>query len=370
MNQPIGESAVIVIDLQKCFLPGGNLPTTNSRNTKNNKNNNKMITHLGTDTNKFIKELKPNNLFISLDWHPEDHISFIKPELIKMGKKSMVDPEINHSAPGKPFLTSIQAYKKEDIKPRVWHKDDKLNHTRQTLWTPHCIQNNSQAMVDESLKIQELINFNPKYVLKGFTPNVDSYSVVADALGNPTPYIYEGKDLTQFKHDDNVKTTFLTTLQNSNINIVYLTGIARNVCVFWSAMDLLEFWILPAYFGIGDGNKKIIKLIFVYDLTRPVVSGLFDKDLDISKESINNKIEELINKYKEVNNSTNKEDTQSIISKIFQIFDSSDIITLNGGSIKHKNYNYNKTKKTRKYKFRKIHNNKSRKTRKTKSKKY
>ena len=105
MNQTIGESAVIVIDLQACFLPGGNLPTTNSRNTKNEKNNNKMITHLGADTNNFIKELKPNRLFISLDWHPKSHISFITEDLKNKGKKSMVDPEINHSSPGKSFLT-------------------------------------------------------------------------------------------------------------------------------------------------------------------------------------------------------------------------------------------------------------------------
>ena len=51
----------------------------------------------------------------------------------------------------------------------------------------------------------------------------------------------------------------------SNIKEIYLTGIARDVCVFWSALDLLNYWILPAF-----KTGKVIKLVFMYDLTRPV----------------------------------------------------------------------------------------------------
>ena len=278
MNQTRGESAVIVIDLQKCFLPGGTLPTTNSRNTLTKQSSYK---DLGKDTTNFIKNLnpKPNHLFISLDWHPKEHISFINDALRSKGKKTVVEgPNYNFNKKNTKvsqylFKKALRNNKDYIIKiPRLW--GDENNRLKQTLWPPHCIQNTDDAMVDDSLNIEELINFNPIYVLKGFDPEVDSYSVVADAVGEPTPFIYSGnyKDLQNYKNNELDKSkTFLNTLKKSNITEVYLTGIARNVCVFWSAMDLLEFWILPAYFGIG-GVKKIIKLYFVYDLTRPVVS--------------------------------------------------------------------------------------------------
>jgi nicotinamidase-related amidase len=366
MNQPGRESAVIVIDLQKCFLPGGTLPTTNSRNTITPKSNYK---DLGKDTTNFIKELnpKPNHLFISLDWHPKGHISFINDELRSKGKKTVVEgPNYNFNKKNTKvshylFKQSLRNNKDYIIKTtRLW--GDENNRLKQTLWPPHCIQNTPDAMVDDSLDIKKLTDFKPKYVLKGFDPEVDSYSVVADAVGEPTPFIYSGnyEDLSNYKNNELDKSnTFLNTLKNSNITEVYLTGIARNVCVFWSAMDLLQFWILPAYFGI-DGVKKIIKLYFVYDLTRPVVGGLEVAGLDISKENIEKNVANLINKYKEVNNITDKDNT--IFSTLFEVKDSSQVLSMNGGSRKHKNKNYNKTRKTRK--------TKSRKTRKTKSKNY
>ncbi len=137
-----------------------------------------------------------------------------------------------------------------------------------------------------------------------------------------------------------------------------MTGIARNVCVYWSAMDLLQFWILPAYF-----NGKIIKLYFVYDLTRPVVSTLFEAGLDISSEKIESDVKLLVDKFKEVNNITDTEDTEILIKKIFEVKNSSQVISMNGGSKKNKHKYNNKSRNpnTRKYKSKKTYNSKTKK---------
>ena len=223
-------------------------------------------------------------------------------------------------------------------------------------------------------------------VLKGFEKDVDSYSVVADAIGKPTPIIYNGtyENLydTNFKSDltPTANNRFLFMLKKSDITNVYLTGIARNVCVFWSAMDLLQFWILPAYFGIDGVNKKTIKLFFVYDLTRPVVAELFNAGLDISKDKITENVKKLINDYKIKHKIVDSETTESIFINIFEVNNHGELITVIeslhlGGSRRnknnnHNNHNHNKSRKTRKHKSRQFHNTKSRKTHKHKSKKY
>ena len=54
-------SALIIVDLQKDFLPGGSLAVP-----------------FGHQIIPFINSLKPNfcNVFLTLDWHPANHVSF------------------------------------------------------------------------------------------------------------------------------------------------------------------------------------------------------------------------------------------------------------------------------------------------------
>lgn len=368
MNQT-GESAVIVIDLQKCFLPNGSLPTSNSKNTNGD--------NLVQNTTEFIKKVNPKHLFISLDWHPEGHVSFITDELRKKGKRAIVNTPKKTNTENDPTSIVLKKYEDNKLIRRIW--SDGNDHTKQTLWPPHCIQNSEDSKVElnfaENIKtLSKTINI--KYVLKGFEKGVDSYSVVADAIARLTPIVYDGsyddlynpEVIKDFEPTKNIN--FLSILKKSTITNVYLTGIARNVCVFWSAMDLLQFWILPAYFGIDGATKKTIKLFFVYDLTRPVVAESFEAGLDITKDKITENVKTLIENYKNKHNITDLETPESILPKIFEVNNSGELITSIqsvhlGGSRKHKNYKYNKSRKTRKNKL-----NKSRKTRKHKSKKY
>ena len=371
--------AVIVIDLQKCFLPGnpkGSLATTNNRNTRyNNKYsfNKTGYTFLGKNINTFIQKTLESNsdqLFISLDWHPVDHTSFITEDLITQGKVAVIyEPKILKNVTSNKaksqlstHFTSFEKYKLEDIKPtRIWIEPKDL--LRQTLWPPHCVQNSPDVLLDESLKIENLEtelekkNIKTRYILKGFDKDTDSYSIVADALGNTTPYEYKGRynELKENIKDDNKHGDhFLSILEQSDINEVYLTGIARNVCVYWSALDLLNYWILPKYVNEG----QTIKLFFMYDLTRPVFSKGYDK-YDILPQTIINKVKYLIGKYMKT---TDLNSINEIYNNIFEVVtDEYNNSSISGGykkcKICNKTINYFKKQKNKLVNKNSINNN-------------
>lgn len=60
-------------------------------------------------------------------------------------------------------------------------------------------------------------------------------------------------------------------------------------------MDLLNFWVLPNYLGKNKEEKqKVIKIVFMYDLTRPVAIVPGEPYTDILPEQLELKVKELI----------------------------------------------------------------------------
>lgn len=259
--------AIIVIDVQNCFLPGGSLATSNSRNST------LPPSTLSTSIAQFINTTDPEHLFISQDWHTPGHSSFVSNTNKAAGKTNYP------TAAGRgTFANGIASgrYSGRNYTSRFWGANgERLN---QKLWPEHCVQGTPGADVasDFTLALSDANKNKAITILKGDTPDIDSYSVIADALGNFTP------------HDENNR-SFLSILKESNISEIYLTGIARDVCVFWSTMDLLNFLILPAY-----KEGKIIKLIFMYDLTRPVSHIPGAPYTDITQDQIKTHVENLI----------------------------------------------------------------------------
>jgi len=277
-------SAVIVIDVQNCFLPGGTLATGNSRNA--------TIPAKGLAVNiaKFVNTKAPDHLFISKDWHTPGHTSFVSAANTAAGKMNYP------SAAGKGEFGKGIAQGRYTGKAFTGKRFWGVNAERedQKLWPEHCVQGTPGADVDAALMSTLSADNKAKAVtiLKGDSPDIDSYSVVADALGSPTPHDESGN-------------SFLSILQKSNITTVYLTGIARDVCVYWSTLDLLNYWILPAY----KMGKKI-KLVFKYDLTRPVSPVPGAPYTDKTPEQIKEAVADLIK---------NMEMAPAIIDEVFSI---------------------------------------------------
>jgi nicotinamidase/pyrazinamidase len=130
--KPDEASALLVIDVQNCFLPGGSLAV---------KDGEQVIPVINRIAKSFV------NVVMTQDWHTPGHISFASAH---EGKK--------------PFETIDLAYGK------------------QVLWPDHCVQGTEGASLSKDLSIPqaELI------IRKGYHKDVDSYSAFTEADGKTT----------------------------------------------------------------------------------------------------------------------------------------------------------------------------------------
>ncbi len=175
-------AALIVVDVQNGFTPGGNLAVANADEIIPNIN--KIATYF-------------ENIIITQDWHPEDHISFAQ----------------NH-ANKNPFDTV------------------ELDYGTQVLWPSHCVQGTHDAELHPNLKLPtaQLI------IRKGFHRHIDSYSAFMEA--------------------DHKTTTGLSGyLKERAIDTVFVVGIATDFCVAWTAIDAVNLGFKT--FVIADATKGI-----------------------------------------------------------------------------------------------------------------
>lgn len=162
--KPAANSALIVVDVQNCFIDGGTLPVKG-----------------GAEVVPVINALAPvfENIVVTQDWHTEAHASFA-----------------SSYAGKKPFETT------------------KLSYGTQVLWPDHCVQGTEDAALHEDLQLPsaQLI------IRKGFHKHVDSYSAFEEA-------------------DRKTTTGLAGYLKSRGIKTVFVTGLATDFCVAWTAMD-------------------------------------------------------------------------------------------------------------------------------------
>ena len=125
--KPTSKDVLIVVDVQKCFIPGGSLAVGKGDE----------IVPL---VNGFAKRFQ--SVILTQDWHTPGHISFAS------------------SHPGKkPFETV------------------KLHYGTQVLWPDHCVQGTEGAELAPGLSIPHA----QLVIRKGHNPKVDSYSAFLEA---------------------------------------------------------------------------------------------------------------------------------------------------------------------------------------------
>jgi nicotinamidase/pyrazinamidase len=126
---PGPDTALIVVDVQNCFTPGGSLAV----------NKGDEIIPL---INRLAKAFQ--NVVLTQDWHTAGHVSFAS------------------SHAGKKPFDSVQ-----------------LAYGGQILWPDHCVQGTDGAAIHKDINIPhaQLI------IRKGFNRNVDSYSAFVEADG-------------------------------------------------------------------------------------------------------------------------------------------------------------------------------------------
>ncbi len=182
--------ALILIDIQNDFIPGGALAVPD-----------------GDAIIPIVNQLQEHfELVIATqDWHPADHKSFASAHKDK-----------------KPF---------EVIS---------LHNSPQTLWPDHCVQGTTGAAFSNRLHG----NKTEAIFRKGTDREIDSYS--------------------GFYDNGRRKSTGLTGyLRDKKVTEVYLTGLAGDICVYYTAMDSL--------------SENFITYI-IEDAVRPLSSIDFEKN--------------------------------------------------------------------------------------------
>ncbi len=185
--KPTASSALIVVDVQNCFLPGGSLAV---------KEGDQVIPVI----NRIAKGFE--NVVMTQDWHTPHHVSFASTH---EGKK--------------PFETI------------------KLAYGNQVLWPDHCVQGTEGAQIAKDINIPqaELI------IRKGYHNEVDSYSAFLEA-------------------DKETRTGLGGYLKERGIDTVFVTGLATDFCVAWTAVDarhagLTVYVVEDACRGIDVGGS-------------------------------------------------------------------------------------------------------------------
>lgn len=180
--KPGAKAALIVVDVQNCFIDGGTLPVKG-----------------GAEVVPVINKLAAafENIVVTQDWHTAGHASFASTH---GGKK--------------PFETT------------------KLGYGTQVLWPDHCVQGTDDAALNKDLKLPtaQLI------IRKGFNKHVDSYSAFEEA-------------------DRKTSTGLAGYLKARGITTVYVTGLATDFCVAWTAMDARKLGFTT--YVIEDATRAI-----------------------------------------------------------------------------------------------------------------
>ncbi len=181
-------TALLLVDIQPDFMPGGALPVAG-----------------GDEILEPVRALMEAPLHAvavaTQDWHPPGHVSFAS------------------SHPGhRPF----------DV--------IKLHGHDQTLWPEHCVQGTPGAALHPALPWERVAAI----VRKGMDPQVDSYSGFRNNWG---------------PGGERPSTGLAGYLRERGVADVILCGLARDVCVRWTAED-----------AAAEG----FRVWFVWDATRAV----------------------------------------------------------------------------------------------------
>ncbi|KAH3877166.1 nicotinamidase-like [Dreissena polymorpha] len=205
------KTALIVVDVQNCFLYGGTLAVGHG---------NEVIAVINNIRSHYDKLIALT--VFTQDWHCWNHVSFASQH---SGKKDYDVINLTYNDKGE-LCTSND--------PRCVVK----YNISQTLWPDHCVINTTDAKISANMSIQQ----GDVIVQKGYHCQVDSYSGFYDNGG--------------FSH-----TEMNDVLKKNGITQVLVTGLALDFCVYYTSKDAKKlgydtFFILDATRPVFESNVK------------------------------------------------------------------------------------------------------------------
>ncbi len=155
--QAPADVALLRVDIQNGFCPGGNLPVAGGD-------------EIVAGVNALAQHFRVKG--DSQDWHPEGHSSFA-------------------STHGEDPFTQIN-----------------MSYGPQTLWPDHCVQ----GTMDAELRSDLLRGANDFLIRKGTNKKVDSYSAFYENDRVTQPRMEDGRTMTEYLKDHGIKRLVLTGL--------------------------------------------------------------------------------------------------------------------------------------------------------------
>ena len=194
-------SALMIVDPQNDFCPGGSLAVTNGND-------------IFTPINQLVQLFSNKTIFISQDWHPQHHMSFASNQATSVGPFTPVE------------RVAIVSEPKEVIK------------FTQVVWPDHCVQGTPGAEISPLLKRTG----NEIIIKKGkdTSNQVDSYSAFGDA--------YQGKFET---------TELRTKVSDMGLKLFVVVGLATDYCVGSTAIDAKDFFPTMTVIVIQECMKGV-----------------------------------------------------------------------------------------------------------------
>jgi len=178
----IDKKALILVDLQNDFCDGGLLSVPEADS---------IIPLVNRLQSQF------DCIVATLDWHPQDHMSFA----------------INHDHKQVGDTMTVGGYE-------------------QTLWPAHCVKHSEGAKLHPDLDVSRISH----YVFKGADKTIDSYSAFFD--------------------NQHLRSTGLEKwLKDKGIGTLYFLGLATNLCVKYSCMDAIQLGFKT--YVIADACKGV-----------------------------------------------------------------------------------------------------------------
>ncbi|KAM0751581.1 isochorismatase family hydrolase [Meredithblackwellia eburnea MCA 4105] len=174
------KSALLLVDIQYDFLPGGSLAVSNGDS---------ILPHTYT----LLDNAKWDLVIASQDFHPPNHISFAS----------------RHNLPA---FTSIQVLDNDSATAGATKK--------QELWPDHCVQGTKGTEFEEGVKTR-LEKLAAKVVQKGADSEKDAYSAFALPTGKSSSPLIE-------------------ILKGASISELFVVGLATDYCVKASVLSALE----------------------------------------------------------------------------------------------------------------------------------
>lgn len=197
INSEFLSAALIVVDQQIDFQPGGALPVVGG---------DQVVAGVCDLMQKF------KTIVLSQDAHPQGHISFASSYKGKKPYDILSLDDLND-------LAFESNFSKDCLENYLLS----IPFNKQTLWPDHCVPGTAGWEFDPRLPVEKA----DLILRKGKRIDCDSYSV--------------------FQENDGRSTGLAGYLREKKIDSVYLVGLAGDYCVNWSAQDAARLGLKVIY---------------------------------------------------------------------------------------------------------------------------